>query len=314
MYTITVIIPTYKRVPDLVRCLGALENLTRRPDEVIVIARDTDSDTLAFLEGYGSRQLNLRTVRVGVPGQVAALNAGLEHASGDIVAIIDDDTAPRREWLSIMERHFLQDPRLGGLGGRDWVHHDGRTEDGSERIVGKIQWFGRIIGNHHLGTGGPREVDLLKGANMAYRRSAIKNIRFQSRLKGTGAQVYNDLDFSLRVKRAGWKLVYDPAVAVDHYPAPRYDEDARNTFHPDALANCVHNETFVMLSHFGKSKGWIYLFWVFAVGSSSSPGCVQWLRLLRRDLRLANQKWKAAIQGRIDGIRTWRISERGRPG
>jgi GT2 family glycosyltransferase len=238
-----------------------------------------------------------------VPGQVAALNAGLEHMTGDIVAITDDDTAPRRDWLLNIEQHFRNDPRLGGLGGRDWVHQDGKVLDGVKLTVGKIQWFGRMIGNHHLGAGGPREVDLLKGANMAYRSIAIRNIRFRSCLRGTGAQVYNDMDFCLQVKKAGWKLVYDPAVAVDHYPAPRYDEDARNTFHPAAVSNAAYNETLIMMNYLGRLQGWIYLLWVFAVGSLSSPGFLQWLRLLVKDPKLAGPKWKAAVHGRLDAIR-----------
>ncbi|RAG65491.1 hypothetical protein DN536_36710, partial [Burkholderia multivorans] len=28
--------------------------------------------------------------------------------------------------------------------------------------------------------------------------------------------------------RAGWKLMYDPAIAVDHYPAERFDDDRRD--------------------------------------------------------------------------------------
>jgi len=28
-------------------------------------------------------------------------------------------------------------------------------------VVGKLQWFGRLIGNHHIGSGEGREVDAL---------------------------------------------------------------------------------------------------------------------------------------------------------
>jgi hypothetical protein len=45
-----------------------------------------------------------------------------------------------------------------------------------------------LIGNHHLGVGEPREVDVLKGVNMSYRRTAIADIHFDERMRGTGAQ------------------------------------------------------------------------------------------------------------------------------
>ena len=56
---------------------------------------------------------------------------------------------------------------------------------------------------------------------MSFRAEAIANVRFDSRLKGEGAQPREDTAFSVAVKPAGWKLAYDPAAAVDHYAARR---------------------------------------------------------------------------------------------
>jgi len=306
MLAISVIIPTFKRVHDLDRCLRAVLNQTRPPDEIIVVARDTDEETQSFLDlVHVDRQL-LKTVLVTEPGQVAALNAGLETAKGHIAAITDDDAAPRPDWLLHIERRFDADPRLGGLGGRDWVVHGERIEAGTKKTVGKVRWFGRVIGNHHLGAGEAREVDFLKGANMSYRLEAIRNIRFQARLKGTGAQVYNDMDFSMAVKRAGWKLLYDPLVAIDHYPAVRFDEDQRNSYNPVALYNVVHNETYVLVNRLGKLRSFVCLVWAISVGSRSSPGFLQWLRLLPYEGADASKKWGIALRGRMAGIRTWR--------
>ncbi|MDQ1910405.1 glycosyltransferase [Paenibacillus sp. GD4] len=306
MMVITVMIPTYRRVRDLDRCLQALKVQERQADEILVVVRNTDEETQLYLQEADVTPSRLTRVIVDVPGQVAALNAGAKASSGEVLAITDDDTAPRADWLRRIEEHFLADPRLGGLGGRDWVHQSGRTETGSRQVVGKIQWFGRVIGNHHLGAGSAREVDLLKGANMTYRRSAIRQLQFDSLLKGSGAQVYNDMDFSMAVKKAGWRLVYDPQVAIDHYPAQRFDEDLRNSFNPLAGSNAVHNETYVLLKHLAAWQRLIFLLWAVCIGSSSSPGWLQWVRLVLKEGTLANRKWRAAAQGRRDGWRTWR--------
>ena len=39
--------------------------------------------------------------------------------------------------------------------------------------VGRVQWWGRRMGNHHLGAIAPVEVEWLKGANMSFRREAF---------------------------------------------------------------------------------------------------------------------------------------------
>lgn len=305
MTKITVLVPTYKRTADVKRCLQAVLNQSRLPDEVLVVARDSDTVTRTMLEHeYGGHAL-VHTVLTAVPGVVAALNAGLDRAGGGIIAILDDDTAPRPDWLERIERHFEADPRLGGLGGRDWVHQHGRTEAGSRRTVGRVQWFGRVVGNHHLGVGGVREVDVLKGCNMSYRREAVRSIRFDVNLKGSGAQVYNDMDFSMAVQKAGWKLLYDPQVAVDHYPAPRHDEDQRNSFNALALFNMVHNETIVLMRYLEGWKRLPYVVWAVTVGMASSPGFVQWIRLRLQRKQTANQRLAATLRGRWEGLRTW---------
>jgi cellulose synthase/poly-beta-1,6-N-acetylglucosamine synthase-like glycosyltransferase len=305
---ITVLIPTYRRPPFLARCLAALEKQSRAPDEVLVVARDGDVETGALLDTLEAGSLPLRTLRVTRPGMVAALNTGLEAVKGDIIAMTDDDTAPHPDWLARIEAHFLSDPKVGGVGGRDWVHHGERVEDGAREVVGKVQWFGRVIGNHHLGVGGPREVDVLKGANMSYRRAAIQQIRFDERLRGAGTQIHGDLAFSLAVNRSGWKLIYDPAVGVDHYVSPRFGEGQRYQFNAKALTIESHNETLVLLEHLPHMRRLVFIIWAALVGTRSAFGLVQWLRFFPREGKLAGEKLRAALTGRIQGFNAWRRS------
>ncbi len=304
--TITTLIPTYCRPKDLVRCLEALQQQTRPADEVLVVIRNTDMETHQALKSFETKLLPLRTVSVAVPGQVAALNAGLEAVSGDIIAITDDDAAPHADWLARIESHFLSDNRIGGVGGRDWVYDGTQLEDGAHDVVGIVQWFGRVIGEHHLGVGKAREVDVLKGANMSYRRIAIANLRFDERLQGTGAQVHNDMAFSLAIKRAGWKLIYDPAVAVNHYPAQRFDEDQRDQFSAILLTSSVHNETLALLEYLPPARRFVFLVWAILVGTREALGFLQWLRFLPSEGKLVGQKWLASLQGRWQGWYTWR--------
>jgi glycosyltransferase involved in cell wall biosynthesis len=314
---ITVIIPTYRRSKDLARCLEALQKQTRSPDEVLVVVRDSDTETWSLLKETNFGSLPLRSVMVSIPGQVAALNAGLDAAQGDIISITDDDAAPHVDWLARIEAHFLADERLGGVGGRDWMYHGTKFQDaaelpGASQIVGRVQWFGRVTSNHHIGVGEPREVDVLKGANMSYRRTAIANLRFDQRLRGTGAQVHNDMAFALALKRAGWKLLYDPMVAVDHYLAPRFDEDRRNQVSEIAFVNAVHNETLVLLEYLPPVRRVIFLAWAILMGTRCNLGFLQVLRFLPCEGKLAWQKWLASMQGRWQGWCTWQQFHRAR--
>jgi cellulose synthase/poly-beta-1,6-N-acetylglucosamine synthase-like glycosyltransferase len=279
----------------------ALQKQTKPVHQVIVVVRDTDAQTWEFLSQFNADNLPIQPVKVTQSGVVAALNAGLAAVEGDIVSITDDDAAPHTDWLERIAAHFSCDSRLGGLGGRDWVHHGSKLEDESRLVVGRLQWFGRVIGNHHLGVGEPREVDVLKGVNMSFRQEAIGQLRFDERMRGTGAQVHFEMAFTLTLKRTGWKIIYDPNVAVDHYPAQRFDEDQRNNFNEVAFINLVHNETLVLLEHLPFIRRIIFLLWSIFVGTCDSLGLVQWLRFLPSQGQLASKKLLASWRGRWQG-------------
>ena len=307
MLTISVVIPSYRRPKDLARCLDALKKQKRPADQVLVTVRDTDTETWTFLESFNPQLLPLSIIKVSVavPGVVAAMNAGMDAACGEIVAFTDDDATAHTDWLERIEAHFLSDSNIGGVGGRDWVYHGAELEKGEREVVGQVQWFGRVIGEHHLGVGEAREVDVLKGVNMSFRRSAVAQMHFDRRMRGTGAQVHFELAFSLALKRAGWKLIYDPKVAVNHYPAQRFDEDQRNRFNDIALLNAIHNETLVLLEHLPPTRRAVFLLWAVLVGTRESLGLVQYLRFLPGEGLLAGQKLLASWRGRWQGWWSW---------
>jgi glycosyltransferase involved in cell wall biosynthesis len=305
---ITVLVPTYRRCKDLERCLEALKRQSCPAAEVLVVVRDTDEEIHGFLKDSVVGILSVKVVNVAALGQVAALNAGLAVATGEIIAITDDDAAPHPDWLERIEAHFLADETIGGVGGRDWVYQNGKTEPLSVDAfvtVGRLQWFGRAIGNHHIGTGAARAVDILKGANMSYRRSAIDGLQFDGRLKGKGAQVSNDMGFSLAVRKRGWKVIYDPMVAVNHYPAVRMDADRRNAFNFEAYYNAAYNETLIIAGHLARINFSAYLLWSMLIGTSGCFGLLQALRFIPSEPDIALRKWRAATLGRLHAVIDW---------
>ncbi|OIP78391.1 MAG: glycosyl transferase family A [Oscillatoriales cyanobacterium CG2_30_44_21] len=302
---ISVIVPTYQRPADLARCLSAFKAQMRPVDEMWVIVRDTDLATWQFLETFERETLPLNIATVTATGVIAAMNIGLESATGDIVAFTDDDAAPHPDWLEKIEAYYLADVKVGGVGGRDWVYHGSRLEDGERPVVGKLQWFGRLIGNHHIGIGEGREVDVLKGVNMSFRREAIANLCFDQRMRGSGAQVHFEVIFSLTLKQKGWKLIYDPQIAVDHFPAQRFDEDQRNSFNPEAAINAIHNETVALLGYLPPLRRIVFMVWAIAIGTSEAFGLLQWLRFLPKDASKSGQKLWACWRGRWQGWQTW---------
>jgi glycosyltransferase involved in cell wall biosynthesis len=302
---IAVVIPTWRRPHRLEACLEGLDRQMRRPDDVLVVAQESDEQTWELLKMRERQEPLLRPLVGAKPGVVAALNRGLGAADADVVAITDDDAVPRPDWLARIESHFKADPLLGGVGGKDWLHPR-RAEDG-RRTVGKLRWYGRLLGNHHLGVGPPREVDVLKGVNMSFRLAALPKAGIDRRLEGVGLEMHSEIDLCFAVRRGGAKLVYDPAVAVDHYPAAQFGDDFRQGPQPTpALERVVHNETYLLLKWLSPWRRVAASTYWLAVGSRVAPGLLVLVeRSLRGTDRGAFQRFRVALRGRLRGWRTF---------
>jgi GT2 family glycosyltransferase len=309
--SIGVLIASYRRPVPLLACLNSLTQQLQPPQEVIVVLRRDDLDTQRALSTFSS-VLPLKILSTTVPGTVAARNAGLEECTSDVLAILDDDTKPHPEWLTRVLTRFAEDPSLGGLGGRDRCF-DGETfDDRQASVVGRIQWYGRMIGNHHLGFGEIREVDFLKGANMSFRAEAFVDLRFDPRLKGQGAQPREDTAFSIAVKAAGWKLAYDPAATVDHYAARR--DEARHYVDVRALTDersfreFAYNDILSIWPALQGVRKVAFITWTVLVGTRVCPGFVQALRFTPK---LGGASWRrfyVAQQGKFEAFRDLLLS------
>lgn len=302
---VSVLIPSYRRPDDLLRCLGAFKPQLHPADEIVVVHRPDDAQTIAVLERPEFRDLPLKPTIVTETGVVAALNMGISACTGDIVCITDDDAAPHTDWIQRIVTHFENDPTIYGIGGRDVVHRFGKEVTGRKPVVGRIQFFGRDIGNHHLGFGDVRDVDLLKGANMSYRLAEIARVGFDTRLKGTGAQVANDMKVSLDLKKQGYRMIYDPQVRVDHFPAVRHDEDQRSSYSALAVENRSHNVTLTILDFLPRRNLPFFILWAFAVGSQDEPGVIRSIMLAASRKPAVGLRFFYTLKGRVSGIRTW---------
>jgi glycosyltransferase involved in cell wall biosynthesis len=295
-----VIVPSFRRPLDLARCLQALAEQTRRPDQVIVVVRGDDQATRDVVI---SARADLRVTEqlVARGGQVAALNAGLEAVVADVTAITDDDTAPHNEWISGLLKHFA-DPAVAGVGGRDLVLCVAQPE---QWLVGRVEWHGRIVGNHHLGVGPSRSVDILKGANMAFRTAWLRRFGFDERLRGDGAQVHNDLMLSLRIKGAGGTLVYDPQIRVDHHIGERPAGDDRVDPKFGLISDEVHNETLALMEFLPPSRRVAHLVWATLLGTRRTPGLGVAIALLPMQKLDVCEAFLASVAGRVTGVRSW---------
>jgi cellulose synthase/poly-beta-1,6-N-acetylglucosamine synthase-like glycosyltransferase len=312
--TASVVVATYRRPEQLSRCLEGLRLQTEPPAEVIVVVHANDDGTARLVDARVREWPELRRVTVERNGSVAAYNCGLRAASGTIVAFVDDDAIPSPSWLAQLLATYASDAQIVAVGGRDLVTAPDGVVDGvrggiGRRMlgppeVGRLQWFGRMLGNHHIGEGGPRDTDVLKGVNMSFRRAAVEAHGFDERLWGRGTQIHSELSICLPLRRRGLRLVYDPSIVVVHHPAPRRDSDDRES--SAEMVSSAHNEALQILDHFGSVRRLVFFAWALAIGTTHAPGLAVLVRDLLAGRPAAWARFNAANRGRIAALRTRR--------
>ena len=297
---ISVIIATYLRTRHLDRCLKSLLAQTRLPDEVIIVTKTYDSVTASFLRQFSagnSLPFELRNARVASHPVFVAENKGLEVASGEIVSFVDDDAEPYPDWLERIEAHF-QDRIVGGVGGPDLPTHDGRVilrnlAEGKQ--IGKINWWGRMAGNHDKIPSCPVRVDLLKGCNMSLRRDLVQPIG-----NLIGHYRWED-DLCLDIAVKGSHILFAPDVRVLHHCAR--PNNAGGLWRRENVYASNHDCTYIYLKHFSGLRKLGHLLYSFMWGDLDIIGLGSWLcELIRRkDVRFLPVLWHA-FHGKVAGV------------
>ena len=209
--TAVVVVATYRR-PDHVRtCLEHIRRQTVEPKRIVVVDASPDELTRAVVDDFPGVEYRRNDLGVGLLATSRAL--GVQGATEDVIAFIDDDAYAEPQWLAEILAAY-DDPAVGAVGGRADNDQPGEELEGWDRI-GRLLPDGTLTGNFGADPGRVIETDHMLGANMTVRADALRSIGgIHDHYPGTCLR--EDSDLALRVKVAGWKVVFAPRAAVLH--------------------------------------------------------------------------------------------------
>jgi len=194
---VSVVVCTHNGQGTLTECLGRLATLTY-PDFEVIVVNDGSSDTSAEI----AKRHGVRLVETAHRGLSHARNVGIAHASGEIVAFLDDDAYPDHDWLYYIAASLRANGHAG-VGGPNIAPDDGRVAECVAAAPG---------GPIHVLIS-DREAEHLPGCNMAFRKSALEEIGgFDERFRVAG----DDVDVCWRLQESGRTLGFSAGAVVMH--------------------------------------------------------------------------------------------------
>jgi len=206
---LSVVIPTYNRLPILRRCLEALER--QEPEgsfeafEVVLVDDGSTDDTVSWVQASAEALPHVRLVQQDHGGPAEGRNRGVDHARGDVIVFIDSDLVVLPDFL---RRHAQALQR--------------RWQERGDRLCFT---YGAVVNTARFEdpTSEPHKLNDLSFAYFATGNVAIdRQVLERSGLFDTAFRLYGweDLELGERLRRMGVELVRCPqAVGYHWHPA-----------------------------------------------------------------------------------------------
>ncbi|MCC6342759.1 MAG: glycosyltransferase family 2 protein [Bryobacterales bacterium] len=212
--TLSVIIVNWNRKDLLRACLLSLQNQQGVQFEIIVVDNGS-SDGSAEMIGQEFRSVKLieNTVNLGF---CAANNQGIAAASGEFIALLNNDAEACPDWLYELRRVFDGRPSAGMAASKILVWEDPRRIDKAGHLI-YLDGQNRGRGSGELDAGQydtMEEILWPDGCAAMYRRGMLEEIG------GFDEDFFayaDDAELGLRARIAGWGCIYAPAAVVRHH-------------------------------------------------------------------------------------------------
>ncbi|HEX5491930.1 MAG TPA: glycosyltransferase family 2 protein [Candidatus Udaeobacter sp.] len=229
---VSIIIPTRDQVSSLKKCvISIFEKTDYSTYELILLDNQShDPEALEFLAELQKRN-GVRVKRIEEPFNYSRLNnIGVQLSRGSVIAFLNNDVEVLHpDWLSEMVSRALQ-PKVAMVGSRLW-YPNGTIQHG-----GVILGAGGIAGHAHIGLrrGDPgyfarahlaQDISAVTTACAVVKREAYLQVGgFDENL----AVTFNDIDLCLRLREAGYRILWTPyAELIHHESASRGFDDSK---------------------------------------------------------------------------------------
>lgn len=245
---ITVVIPTINRENYLVDTINDLLAQDHHPFEILIV--DQSENISCAIKEMTSKHPNIiNHHHVNFSGLPLARNYGWQHARFPIIVYIDDDIRCGPDFLTKHLQSFIS-PDIGVVAGG--IDEPNRSEIIPKKVGKFRRWTATPI--RGFSSKVPQEVDTAPGGNFSTNKTLLEELGGFDETLNTGAALYEETEFCLRVKKHGLRIVFNPKARLTHLVATTGGCRVPDVKH--YIWSLCHNRSILIFRHLD----WYYRF------------------------------------------------------
>lgn len=220
---VSIVIVNWNGLQDTKLCLKHTAEQSYSNIEVVVVDNGSSDGSLNYLRKHKGIKLVENSKNLGFSGGHIA---GYKAAKGEYILLLNNDAIMDRDYVKNAVKTMQADKSIGALGGRAYLWDeqnklfDTTNEFYSYQNINPITAEGIFAKSDE---GASQEVNNVSGSCVMVRRSVIDKVGY---LHNPFFAYYEESDLFARMKRAGYRVMYNPELAIWHANAKSSNKKA----------------------------------------------------------------------------------------
>ncbi|MDP2183786.1 MAG: glycosyltransferase family 2 protein [Actinomycetota bacterium] len=216
---VSIVVLTFNGLDMTRTCIDRL-SATTEDYELIVVENGSSDGTVEYVRGLEREDERIRAVyNASNRGFAKGCNQGVRMAQHEHVCLLNNDTEPSVGWLDAMRDVFDKD--VGAVGAK-LLYPDNTIQHAGMVFVYRPGLMPHFLPDHRFrfAPSDLPEANVLEEVPAVTAACLLTTKHVWERVKGMdvayGRAYYEDVDFNLKVRDTGWKVLYQPAATLVH--------------------------------------------------------------------------------------------------